>query len=214
MRHIRGQPLLSHLVAVVLFSVFSVIWYLKRSLHASMVSLAGQLWWWQLLFWLLVAVSLLLLLLVNQLDPGSIPPSVTPGKDPPALYAVAHVVHLMTSWLLHSGYNLQRSCSCFHRSAVPHESPSCQNLECTALSCWVQPGAACLCACVATPKKDQKKRVRICLPPWHADQLIEELDAGRVQLEHNGPIQKSARGIWMRYDFDAGGLGEVVQVQS
>ncbi len=39
----------------------------------------------------------------------------------------------------------------------------------------------------------------------NADALVEALDAGTVQLERNGPIQKSARGIWMRYDYEAGG---------
>jgi hypothetical protein len=39
----------------------------------------------------------------------------------------------------------------------------------------------------------------------HADALVEALDAGTVQLERNGPIQKSPRGIWMRYDFQAAG---------
>jgi len=38
-----------------------------------------------------------------------------------------------------------------------------------------------------------------------ADALVEALDSGTLQLERNGPIQKSARGIWMRYDFDAAG---------
>lgn len=77
--------------------------------------LAEKPWWFQLLFWGLVAVSLALLLLINQLDPGSIPPGT----------------------------------------------------------------------CV--------------------DALVEALDAGTVQLERNGPIQKSARGIWMRYVFGAAG---------
>lgn len=34
---------------------------------------------------------------------------------------------------------------------------------------------------------------------------MEALDAGTVQLERNGPIQKSPRGIWMRYDYEAAG---------
>lgn len=38
-----------------------------------------------------------------------------------------------------------------------------------------------------------------------ADALVEALDAGMVQLERNGQIQKSARGIWMRYSFEAAG---------
>lgn len=38
-----------------------------------------------------------------------------------------------------------------------------------------------------------------------ADALVEALDSGTLQLERNGPIQKSARGVWMRYDFDAAG---------
>ena len=38
-----------------------------------------------------------------------------------------------------------------------------------------------------------------------ADPLILDLDAGAVALEPNGPIQKSARGIWMRYDYDRAG---------
>lgn len=43
--------------------------------------LAGKQWWFQLLFWGLVATSLLLLLLVNQLDPGSIPPGTAVGES-------------------------------------------------------------------------------------------------------------------------------------
>lgn len=47
--------------------------------------LAEKPWWFQLLFWGLVAVSLALLLLVNQLDPGSIPPGTCVGACPPSL---------------------------------------------------------------------------------------------------------------------------------
>lgn len=42
--------------------------------------LAEKQWWFQLLFWGLVAISLALLLLVNQLDPGSIPPGTAVGE--------------------------------------------------------------------------------------------------------------------------------------
>lgn len=42
--------------------------------------LASKPWWFQLLVWVLVASSLVLLLLVNQLDPGSIPPGIATGE--------------------------------------------------------------------------------------------------------------------------------------